>query len=146
MGGYLLDLKQGWGVNLSQVRSQWHDYSKRPSTIHFHSYLYFIWNSQRIWVLFSSVHWFSPTNTMVQTSESRLCEKFGVYKKGQDSIVGTATGYGPDDLGAGVRVLVGERIFTSPYRADRLWGPSNVLSHRYRGLFPQGHEADHTSS
>jgi hypothetical protein len=29
--------------------------------------------------------------------------------------------------GAGVRVPVGSRIFTSPYRQDRLWGPPNLL-------------------
>jgi hypothetical protein len=37
--------------------------------------------------------------------------------------VGIATGYGLDDGGIGVQVPVGSRIFFSPSRADRLWGP-----------------------
>jgi hypothetical protein len=36
---------------------------------------------------------------------------------------GIATGYGLDDRGVGVRVPVGSRIFSSPSRPDRLWGP-----------------------
>jgi hypothetical protein len=38
----------------------------------------------------------------------------------RNSAVGIATGYGLDDQEAGVRVPVGSRIFTSPYRPDRL--------------------------
>jgi hypothetical protein len=29
------------------------------------------------------------------------------------------------------------RLFSSPHRADRLWGPHNLLCNGYRGLFPQ---------
>jgi hypothetical protein len=36
----------------------------------------------------------------------------------RDSSVGIATGYGLDDRGVGVRVPVGSKIFTSPYRPD----------------------------
>jgi hypothetical protein len=48
------------------------------------------------------------------------------------SAVGIATGYGLDDQGARVRVTVGARIFTSPCRPDRLWGPPYLLSNGYR--------------
>jgi hypothetical protein len=37
----------------------------------------------------------------------------------RDNVVGIATGYGLDDRGVGVRVLVGSRIFSSPRRPDR---------------------------
>jgi hypothetical protein len=57
----------------------------------------------------------------------------------RDSSVGIATGYGLDDGGVGVRVPVGSRIFFSPRRPDRLWGPPSLLSNRYRGR-----EADHS--
>jgi hypothetical protein len=51
----------------------------------------------------------------------------------RDSAVGIATGYGLDDRGVGVRVPVGSRIFSSPRRPDRIWGPPSLLSNRYRG-------------
>jgi hypothetical protein len=48
--------------------------------------------------------------------------------------VGIVTGYGPDDRGVGVRVPVRLRLFSSPRRPDRLWGPPNLLSNGHRGL------------
>jgi hypothetical protein len=41
---------------------------------------------------------------------------------GGASAVGIATGYRPHGREVGVRIPVGSRIFTSPYRPDRLWG------------------------
>jgi hypothetical protein len=55
-----------------------------------------------------------------------------------DAIAGIATGYGLDDRGFRVRVPVGSRIFSSPCRPNRLWGPLNLLSNGYRGFFPRG--------
>jgi hypothetical protein len=59
----------------------------------------------------------------------------------RDSAVGMATGYGLDYRGVGVRVPVGARIFSSPRRPDRLWGPPSLLSNRYWQLFPRGKSA-----
>jgi hypothetical protein len=53
----------------------------------------------------------------------------------RDSAVGIATGYGLDDWEVGVRVPIGSRIFTSPFRPDRRWGPPNLLYNVYRALF-----------
>jgi hypothetical protein len=67
---------------------------------------------------------------------------------GRDSAVGRATGYGLDDRGVWVRVPVESRIFSSPSRPDRLWGPHNLLSYGYgalsAGVKRQGREADHS--
>jgi hypothetical protein len=56
----------------------------------------------------------------------------------RDSVAGIATGYGLDDLGVGVRVPVGSRIFSSPQRPDRLWGPPSLLYNGHRGFFSRG--------
>jgi hypothetical protein len=60
-----------------------------------------------------------------------------VLGRSRESVVGIATGYGLDDRGIGVRVLVGSRFFFTPCRPDWLWGPPNLLSNRYPGLFPR---------
>jgi hypothetical protein len=45
------------------------------------------------------------------------------YEMDRGGVVGTATGFGLDDRGGGVRVPVKLRMLTSPYRPDWLWGP-----------------------
>jgi hypothetical protein len=57
--------------------------------------------------------------------------------QGRENVVGIATGYGLDDRGVGVRVPVGSKIFSSPRRPDRLWGPPTILSNGHRGPFPR---------
>jgi hypothetical protein len=74
---------------------------------------------------------------------------FNFVVREPDSAVGTATGYGLDDRGVGVRVQVASRISSSPRRPDLLLGPPNLLPNGYRGLFPRGvkrpgREADHS--
>jgi hypothetical protein len=69
--------------------------------------------------------------------------------RSRDSVVGIATSYGLYDRGVGVRVPVGPRIFCSPNRTDRFWGPPNLLFNGYRGLFSPGvkrpgREAEHS--
>jgi hypothetical protein len=59
-------------------------------------------------------------------------------QRSRDSVVRIAARYGLDDRGVGVRVPVGSRIFYSPRRPDRLWGPHNLLLNGYRGPFPRG--------
>jgi hypothetical protein len=49
-------------------------------------------------------------------------------------VVSIATGYGL----VGARAPMWLRIFSSPNRSDRLWGPPNFLSNGYRVLFFRG--------
>jgi hypothetical protein len=51
------------------------------------------------------------------------CPLLHLVDKDHILLVAIATGYGLD----GVRVPVGSRIFSSPQRPDRLWGPPNLL-------------------
>jgi hypothetical protein len=55
--------------------------------------------------------------------------------RSRDIVVCIATGYGLDDQGVGVRVAVGLRMFSSPLRPHRLWGPPSLISNGYKGLF-----------
>jgi hypothetical protein len=52
---------------------------------------------------------------------------------GKNSSVGIATGYVLDGRGVRVRVRVGARLFSSPRRPDRFWGPPSLVSNEYRG-------------
>jgi hypothetical protein len=53
------------------------------------------------------------------------------------SVVGISTVYVLDE----VRVPVGSRIFSSPSRPDRFWGPPNLLYNGYGVLFLEGKAA-----
>jgi hypothetical protein len=59
----------------------------------------------------------------------------------RDSVVGTETDYERDNQVVGVRVSVGSRMFSSPRRRERLWGPPNLLSNGYGGSFHGGKAA-----
>jgi hypothetical protein len=56
----------------------------------------------------------------------------------QDSSVGIATGYGLDDQGVGDQVPEESRIFSSPRRLDRLWGPTQPPIQWVTGALPRG--------
>jgi hypothetical protein len=89
-----------------------------------------------------SLH-FNPTLTLKmdaacasKTSETKPTSTCCKYPKYMFKI-------GLDDRGVGVWVPVGSRIFSSPRRSDRPWGPLSLLSNGYRGSFPGG-KADHS--
>jgi hypothetical protein len=64
---------------------------------------------------------------------------FSNFDKSRDSVVGIATVYGVEDGGS--------RIFFSPRRLNRLWGPPSLLSNYIGSSFPRvkqpGREAHH---
>jgi hypothetical protein len=61
-------------------------------------------------------------------------------KKSRGRSVGIATGNGLNDRVDGVRIPVGSRMFTSPYREDYLWDPPSFysLGTGGGGLLPRG--------
>jgi hypothetical protein len=60
------------------------------------------------------------------------------FQRSRDRVIGIATNLGLDDREVGVRLPIESRIFFPPRRPNRLWGPLNLLSNGYRGLFPRG--------
>jgi hypothetical protein len=63
---------------------------------------------------------------------------YSVLGMRRDSAVNAATGYGMDDQGVEIRILVLTRIFSSPRSSDRFWGLPSLLPNWYLGLFPEG--------
>jgi hypothetical protein len=74
-------------------------------------------------------------NCMNQEIEIKHLEETDLESR--DISVGIAIGYWLD-YWSEVGVPVGSRIFSSPRRPERLWGPLSLLSNGYRGLFPPG--------
>jgi hypothetical protein len=70
--------------------------------------------------------------------EDAFEKKIRVLIRSSNSAAGIVTGYGLEDRGVGVRVLVGSRIFSSAHRPDLAWGPSDLLLNGYRGAFLWG--------
>jgi hypothetical protein len=67
-----------------------------------------------------------------------ICCKFMLKtSEGYENVVGITNGYGLGDGG----VLVDSRIFSSPCRPDRIWGPPNLLFSGSGGSFPGGEAA-----
>jgi hypothetical protein len=93
-----------------------------------------------------SSEWISSNNScfpLIRISRADCCVIYLYYLfysfsitplyASRDSVVSIATSYVLDDQEAGVRVPVGSRIFSSPRRPDRPWGPPKLLSTGYRG-------------
>jgi hypothetical protein len=80
------------------------------------------------------------TRRLVSSSkrENNLIMLYYNYNRSRDSAFSIATGYGLDDKGVGVRVLVGSRNFYSPRRPDRFWGTPSLISNEYREIFTRG--------
>jgi hypothetical protein len=74
------------------------------------------------------------TGEYVNTSKhSKHCD-IETLTIGRGSILCIESKKGLEDRGVGVRIPVGTRTVTSPYRPERFWGPPSLISIGYRGL------------
>jgi hypothetical protein len=102
-----------------------------------------IWNEQvrHSYRLQSATFWFSRTTIKWMSfnfSDISVNMTFQFMSLPHKQGAGIATGYGLDYRVFRARVPVRSRIFSSPRRPDRLWGPPSLLSNRYWNLFPRG--------
>jgi hypothetical protein len=105
-----------------------------PQSLHTYAEIVFKITVTLLHFLSKSLFTDSPTirrHLRLISATERTVSLTYIYFGSRDSAVGIATGYGLDDRGGGVRILVGSRIFSSP-RPDRIWGPPSLLSNGYR--------------
>jgi hypothetical protein len=65
-----------------------------------------------------------------------LINYFTDLPRGLERSAGITMGYGLD--GRGSIPGRGKRFSSNPQRPDQLWGPPNLLSNEYWGLYPRG--------
>jgi hypothetical protein len=87
-----------------------------------------ITNSNLATIFCTAICWITHNHRLRLTGSPTPCQDlcFIQQRVTRDSVFCIATGYGLDDKGVGVGVPVRRRIFFSPRRPDRLWGPPNL--------------------
>jgi hypothetical protein len=120
--------KMGTGGSYPGVKRQGREADHSPPT------------SAEVKKMCGSIHPLPHTSSWHNAQGQLYLFTFTLHRS-RGSAVDIATGYGLDDRGFGVRVLVGARMFSSPSRPQRLWGPPEALSPRVKR---PGRGADHS--